>query len=280
MNGLVVQAHSILKPLMVLNLEERRLFSFCLQHQDSRRDAKNPLFFDVPIIKFRDTYPEYAKYKSNLIYKICEDTINGIQGKGYRPDSTKKKTVWWFQSLEIIEDGMDGIIRFGLTPAAMPFFLGLKAHYISYHMADVKLMSNPTAWNLYEYIKEKLQNGLTPEWAVTTDELRERLGAIDKYPRFSDFDLYCLNRPQKDINDSNDLHVDYYKIKRGKSVFKIRFSVFKKCADPSVIDVEDLEKTFKRELENNGVWPNLAEKLVKSAVEKSNVAVKTQKTDG
>jgi hypothetical protein len=277
MNGLIVQAHSVLRPLMVLGLKERRLFSFCLQYYDSRENAQNPLFFDVPIAKFREAYPEYKDYNPKLIFNICEDAVNGIQSKGYRPDPAKKKTVWWFQELEIIDDGMDGLIRFGLTPAAMPFFLNLKAHYISYHMSDVKLMNKPTAWNLYEYVKEKFQNGQTPEWTVTVDELKDRLGVLDKYPRFADFDNRCLDRPHKDINDITDLHVDYFKIKRGKTPVKVKFVVFKKCSDPSVIETEDLAKTFERELENAGVYPKIAASFVKAAIEQSNVAEMLQK---
>ena len=274
MNGLIVKANSILRPLTVLSLEERRLFSFCLQHYDSRKNADNPALFSVPLEKFKEAYPEYREYKPSHIFRTCKAAINGIQSKGYQPDPNDDYVIWWFSSLDL-RDGEN--LKFALTPAAMPYFLNLSKNFISYHMLDVKLMSKTTAWNLYEYIKERFQNGQIPEWTETVVELRDRLRASNKYPRFADFNKRCLGTPQKDINKLTDLHFDYYKIKRGKAVFKVKFKVFKKCSNPDVIDVEDLAKTFKRELENNGVNSKVVAHFVAAAVKQSRVSEMIQK---
>lgn len=274
MNGLVVKAHSMLRPLIILEIQERRLFAFCLQHYDSRPDASNPLYFDVPIAKFKEAYPEYKTYKPKKIFDICEEAANGIQSKGYRPDPKKREVVWWFSSLKVIEtDEDEGYIRFGLTPDAMPYFLNLKSHYISYHMADVRLMNKPSAWNLYEYLKEKFQNGQRPEWEIAVDELKERLGVYDKYlNRFNNFEKKCLSIPLSDINYQTDIHAYYHKIKKGPKVVKIRFVVVTKCSDPSVINTEDLAVVFRRELDKNGMRPSFAAICVEAAIEQSRVS--------
>ncbi|UCD65837.1 MAG: replication initiation protein [Deltaproteobacteria bacterium] len=261
-----------------MELQERRLFAFCLQHYDSRENASNPLYFDVPIAKFKESYPEYKNYKPNKIYKLCEETINGIQSKGYRPNPNSQKTVWWFQELEVIGDDLDGIIRFGLTPASMPYFLGLKSHYISYHMADIKLMNKPSAWNLYEYLKEKFQNGQIWKWDISVDKLKERLGVADKYiNRFNNFEKKCLITPLADINSQTDIHADYHKIKKGVKVVKICFTVANKCSDPDVIDTEDQTKVFKRELEKVGISKAMIKRIVTATVEQSRVDEMLQK---
>ncbi len=274
MNGLVVKQNSILEPMTVFNLEERRLFTFCLQHYDSRPDAANPRLFEAPIEAFKEAYPELTKRRPAYVFQVCVDAINGLQQKPYRPDPTKKKVVWWFDMLEITDDGM---IKFSLTSSIMPYFLGIREKFIEYHMKDVEMLKKPTAWSLYEYLKEKFMNGVCPSWSVEVVDLKDRLGVINKYKRFGDFDTRCLKQPVLEINKHSDLTVSYKKKKRGVRIQAIIFNVKLKASDPDVIDIEDLSKIFAQEQSRYGLGKIVVERNVEQA-EKSGLTPKAIET--
>jgi plasmid replication initiation protein len=277
MNGLVVKKISVLKPLTVLSLEEKRLFAFCLQYYDSRVDATNPNVFEITLDEFRAAYPEYVKRKPIQIFHACKKAINGIQTKPYEPplkkDEEGGEAIYWFSKLKVTKEK----IRFGLNPEVMPFFLNIKNHFISYHMSDVRLLGKPSAWNLYEYIKEKYMSGLCLEWTVEVDDLKDRLGVLGKYERFGDFDTYCLKRPINEINKHTDLKVEYNKVKRGVKIHAIIFTVTAKAADPNVIDTEDQSKVFARELLTIGINPKVVENFVKLAADQKKTGAMLKK---
>lgn len=268
LNGLIVKKNSSLKELIKFSLEERRLFDFCLQYYDSRENASNPTEFNVPIQEFRNSFPQYKKYKPIDFFNLCMKTANGIQSKPFRP--TKYEAIYWFERLKLSEDQSE--IYFSLTTHIMPFFLNLRRHYISYHRTDVYKFNKPASWTLYEYLKERFQNGQRPDWKTTISELRERLCADSKYPRFTDFDLYCIRRPKKEIDEHSDIYFKYLKIKKGRTVEFIKFEVFQKCVDPSVIDIEDQVKIFKRELLTAGINIKVAERYIKLATNQGKVS--------
>ena len=263
LNGLVVKSWSVLKPLTRFNLEERRLFDFCIQHYDSRKDATNPRYFDISVEDFKKAFPEYQRRKPNQIFHFCKIAINGIQQKPFEPKEGEAE--WWFTSLKITDE----TIRFGLNPYVMPFFLELQKHFIKYHMNDVRFLNKPLAWSLYEYLKEKFLGGKCPEWVVEIIDLKDRLGVTNKYTRFSNFDNLCLKRPQTDINKYTDLKFEYKKIKKGRTVVKIRFIVIQKSLSPDVIDTEDLGKIFARELSLAGINKTIADKFVQAAADRN-----------
>ena len=248
MNGVIAKSHLALKPMVVFSLEERRFFTFCLQYYDSRKDKDNPRYFDVSLDEFKGAFPEYVKRKPAQVFHACKNAISGIQQKPYFSEEDGE-SYWWFSSLKVTDEK----IRFGLSPEVMPFFLNLKDHFISYHMADVKFLGKPTAWSLYEYLKERYMNGNAPAWTVEVDDLKERLGVAEKYERFGNFDTKCLKQPLAEINRHTDLIVDYKKKKKGVRVYAIIFNVKTKPKDVGTIDVENLAQTFEQEQLRHGI---------------------------
>jgi plasmid replication initiation protein len=268
MSGIIAKKNSCLQPMTVLNLEERRLFTFCLQFYDSRPGAENPETFTIPLDQFRSAYPEYSQKKPSYIFQVVKAAINGIQQKPYQPDPEKKRVIWWFSALEVDEK----TITFSLTKQVMPFFLDIRDRFIRYKMVDVERLVKPNAWTLFEYCKEKYMNGLCPTWTVPVDELKDRLGVMDKYKRFGDFDTRCLKQPVQDINETTDLVVEYTKQKKGVRVVAIRFDVKTKSPDPDTIDIENLSLLFTREQLRHGISENVATRNTKQAEKLGNLA--------
>jgi plasmid replication initiation protein len=259
--GLIVKKNSCLQPMTVLNLEERRLFTFCLTFYDSRPGAENPETFSISLDQFKAAYPEYSSKKPGYIFQVVKAAVNGIQQKPYQPDLDKKRVIWWFAALEVDAH----MITFSLTKQVMPFFLDIRDRFIRYKMIEVDRLVKPNAWNLYEYLKEKYMNGLCPSWTVEVEDLKERLGVMGKYQRFGDFDTRCLKQPLQDINKNTDLVAEYQKQKRGVKVHAIIFNVKTKAADPAVIDVEDLSKVFQQTQLRHGISPAAAARNTEQA---------------
>ncbi len=262
LDGLIVKHHKTLQHLITFTLEERRLFDFCIQYYDSRKGSENNAReLRLPVAEFKKAYPQFKKYRPVDFFELLINAAIGIQKKPYRPH--KKRAVFWFTEIDLVdEDTDDPVFKISLTKGIMPFFLGLREHYISYHRSETIPFAKPTSYTVFEYIQEEFQDGQCPQWRVDLLVLKDRLGVANKYKRFPAFDKYCLKRPLKEINDHTRLIVKYDKLKKGRKITGIRFRVAQKAADPSVIDTEDQGKVFAREMDRYKIIPVVAQKFL------------------
>ncbi|MFW9338860.1 replication initiation protein, partial [Glaesserella parasuis] len=60
---------------------------------------------------------------------------------------------------------------------------------------------------------------------ITIEDLKKWLQVEDKYPRFNNFKQWVLEPSIKEINDKSDLLVDVEQIKRGRSIFALKFTI-------------------------------------------------------
>lgn len=224
---LVAKKNSILAPMLNFNLEERRLLAFCLLYYNPMPNADNSnVVVTVTPDAIRETFPDLEKKKPAYILNRFEIACNSLQTKPYVDPADPLEKKYWFDKIRALEDGG---FQFTLTKSIEPYFLNLSSHFIRYSLKDVAHFKKPNSWNLYEYAKEKFLDGISCEWVVAVETLKERLGVSEKYiGRFNKFDESCLKAPVSEINDVSDIKITYTKIKKGVSVVKIRFIVEKK----------------------------------------------------
>jgi plasmid replication initiation protein len=248
------------------SVQERRLFAFCLQHYDSRPGVKNARKFNVSVDTFKRAFPEFKNYYPKQIFDVIKTAAKGIQLQPYEyfnRTSGDYVAHFWFSSLRVNQD--DLIIEFSLTEEILPFFTNIQNHFIKYYMKDIERLNSPSAWDLYEYLKEMYLNGKCTTWTETIENLRSRLRRTNTYNRFGDFENYCIKRPIAEINEHTDLMVDYKKKKKGVKIDAIIFYVKNKASDPDAIDIEDLSKLFESEQRRYGISAAIAKRNTEQA---------------
>ncbi|MGM0411333.1 MAG: hypothetical protein ACQEQF_11325, partial [Bacillota bacterium] len=75
----------------------------------------------------------------------------------------------------------------------------------------------------------------------------EFLGLVGKYKRFTNFETYVLKVAKEEINEHTDIDIDYEKIKRGRRITHIAFSIQSSVRDKEkeVLDVLYDDEEFK-----------------------------------
>jgi hypothetical protein len=264
MDGLIVKKNTSLEHMTSFTLQERRFFAFCLQYYDSRPGADLPTQINIDLAAFKKAYPEYQSYYPNQIFDAIHTARHGINDKPYRWQENGK----WMEEDWFTGHGVGpGEISVSLNrhPKILELFTNIKDRFIKYKMSDVGRLATPTAWTLYEFLKERFMNGTVPHWTMTVEDLRARLNVTDKYKIFADFDKRCLRAPIKEINKHTDLTVSYRKLKKGVRVAAVRFDVKSKAPDADTIDIEDLSVVFTREQLSHGISAQIAERNTKQA---------------
>ena len=97
-------------------------------------------------------------------------------------------------------------------------------------LIQISKLSSKYSVKLYElakrYFEEQNQNIKIPK--MTIKELRQRTGTLDKYKRTNDLLRFAIDPACEEISEKTDITLTYNKIKEGRRIAYIDFSVKKK----------------------------------------------------
>ena len=204
----------------------------------SRIDARNP---DSSLVTF--TKKEYAElmgldsdirteqlkaYTGGLLSNVV--TIE-MPGKGYvqYPLFSEAKCY--------LDEGSGQVtIEVDCNHKLKPAFFDLaKNGYVRYQLKNIISLKSQYSVRLYPKLKDRPFG-----WTVSVAELRDMLGATAaSYDVFKDFNKHVLQKAVKEINEITDINVTTENIRKGKSVYAIKFNVTEKS--PHVISQEEAE---------------------------------------
>lgn len=139
----------------------------------------------------------------------------------------------------------DDFVEISFTPEIMPYLIDLKKNglYTQYRLEDVAKMTNKYSivlfkwlvmnFNQYNYYKEKKnrtnkQKNDYKNPHITIKELRRITDTENDYERFYDFERKVIKDSIKEINELTNLQVSYKKIKGGRYIKEIVFSIEEK----------------------------------------------------
>ncbi len=128
-----------------------------------------------------------------------------------------------------------GIAVLKVSEDLKPYLLELKENFTSYRFEEVmNFQSKYTAW-IYDNLISRLGLG---EWLVSLDEIRKQTNT--KY-EFKYIRSRIIEPSLTEINKYTSLKVDYIKLKKGRSIDKVKFIICSK-ANKEVIEVDYKEK--------------------------------------
>lgn len=122
-------------------------------------------------------------------------------------------------------DKQSGLIRVKLDEDMKPFLLQLKQNFTQYELFWTMNFKSKYSIRLYELVKSLHYSGLgtyTKEFEL--EELKQDLGA-ETYKTYQAFKSRALTPAIEEVNTYSDKTVDFYPLKHGRRVEKIRLTI-------------------------------------------------------
>ena len=255
LNSVVAKENELIGQMAKFELSELRLIAYCLAHYDSRKPDNRS--FRARVEDLTSLFPMEAK----SAYGVIRQTMLRLGKKPLEIREGRKCFYWnWFSGF--MYDEGTGEFEFKITPEIQPYLLKLEGNFTRYRLGDVYQFRAASTWKLYELLKKW---EAARAWKVELDELRLLLGVAGKYVRWDSFKRQ-IDRATEEINNTSDLRVSYDKLKRGRSVIGLAFTISpKKAGDENVIDLKSEKNTLASLLIEAGVHQKPAKEYAEQA---------------
>lgn len=223
-NGLVVKHNDLIQARYNLSLNEQRIILYSVSKLD--RDKKDFEVIRVKIselIDLLDTtekrYTEFKLIAENLISKTLI----------IKKENSELITSW-LSSMEYLEN--EGIIELEFSKKLIPYLLQLKERFTRYELKNILNLKNKHSIRIYELMKQYENIG---EREILLEELRKYLGIEEnEYLRFGNFENRVLKTTKEEINKYTDINIDYEKIKTGRRITSILFTIKSKDQEQKI----------------------------------------------
>ena len=227
---LVVKSNNLIQARYDLNLNEQKIILYAVSKLDRSKDNFNIIPIEVKkFYKLLGTSTERYTELREMIIKLREKTLIIETDEG-------EIITGWISSLEYKRD--KGIIELEFSHKLIPYLLQLKEQFTRYQIKNILYLSNKHSIRIYELLKQYETIG---ERTFTIDEIKKILLLENQYSRFSNFENWILKPTMEEINEHTDILISYEKIKKGRSIEAIKYSIKPK----KVNDYEKfLEETY------------------------------------
>lgn len=143
-------------------------------------------------------------------------------------------------------NGQSGIIKCRFDKSLKPHYLNLKGQFTEWGLLEYLLLPSIYSKMIFELLKSWDDK---PSFEISLSELFEFLHVPESMRRYPDFKRYVLNQAHKDINKKTSLNYEWEPIKKGRSVFAIRFIFF--GAKKSIVAKENKAISDQKQSQNN-----------------------------
>lgn len=272
-NSVVAKSNNLIAQMAKFNLSELRLIAYCLAHYDSR--SLHNRAFTARVDDLVKLFPIDEK----SAYAVVRQAMLNLGKKPLEFIEGKKHHYWnWFSGFTY--DVGTGEFEFKITEEIQPYLLKLEGNFTPYRLSDVYQFKSASTWKLYELLKQWVKKR---SWDIDLEELRLLLGVYGKYPLWNDLNRWLLTPAVAEINELSDIKVNFTKVKRGRSVVGLVWTITPKkrgedesntidIKSPQILLCEELVKigvaaktaeNYARKAENNGKADHILSKLPK-----------------
>ncbi|MGO1652941.1 replication initiation protein [Senegalia sp. (in: firmicutes)] len=261
--NLVVKSNNLIEARYKLSLNEQKLILYAIGKLDRNKNKFNILQMQTSdFIKLLNT--------SELRYTEIRKLVTNLMGKQVKITTDIGELIAnWVSSIEYIKNS--GVIELEFSGKLIPYLLQLKEQFTRYELENILYLQNKYSIRVYELLKQYEKIG---KREIKLGDLRNYLG-IEKnqYKRFSNFENRVLKTTKEEINEHTDLLVDYDKLKTGRRITSILFTIESKDQDKKVYidflnefyDIKEMK--LKMGLKNENFSPEQIMNLYEKAVE-------------
>lgn len=226
-NDVVIKSNDLVQAKYTLNLLEQKIIMFAISKMN-----KNDEKFNIIKIKIK----ELAEILGTTAIRYSEfrKIANNLMDRKIKFKERENLDVRWLASSEYLGDG-SGTIELEFSEKLIPYLLQLKARFTKYQLRNILYLNEKHSIRIYELLK---QYETIKKREFLIDDLKEILCLNDKYPAFKDFDKYVIKKSIEEINRETDIIVTYEKIRIGRKIGKLSFSINKKEEDSEFIKLK------------------------------------------
>lgn len=218
---LVVKHNKLIEFKGKLTVNEIKLLSLIIA--DVRVTKQHEQFkeyrVDISYLKDNTNHKDFYNYLKETALRLESRRIvvERINGKNAR-ETTLLRLI---NKPRITDDTYE--LEVYIDKDLIPYITDLKKNLTSYQIENILRLKSSYSIRIYELLK---QFEATGEREVSVQQLREFLGiAEEEYKRFYDFERWVLKAAKEEINKFTDILIDYEKIKVGRSIDSIKFSI-------------------------------------------------------
>ena len=240
---LVIKSNALIEAKANLTLQEQKIILYAITKLDRSSNDFSIVKFNIK--EFTDLidskgnrYNEFREIVRNLRKKevILRTTADGKHLK-------KELITGWLTSIELAEGSGD--IELEFSKKLVPYMLQLKESFTRYELRNVLYFKSTYSIRIYELLK---QYETLKSRTFIINELRNILKiGDDEYTRFGNFEAKILKVSKEEINQYSDLEIDYEKVKSGRKVTAIKFSIRPRKTKPPMIQTETEEEKYSAE---------------------------------
>ncbi|OHW61267.1 replication initiation protein [Andreesenia angusta] len=218
-NSLVVKGNKLVEARYNLNLNEQKVLLYAISKLD--RDKPEMDWVELDIKEFTDLMELQGKQ-----YDQFRATVRSLRRREVIIDTEQEELITgWLSSIRFYKN--TGVVKLKFGDGLVPYLLQLKKTFTSYQLKNVLHLDSKYSIRIYELLKQyQGYKKPTKDREFDIQDLRDKLGiAPDEYNRFYDFEKRVLKTSMQEINQHTDVKMTYEKIKNGKKIARIRFTV-------------------------------------------------------
>jgi len=166
---------------------------------------------------------EITGTNETAIYNQMHDAAKGLMEKVLHFRRGKSRiSVPVLGFVETVEGQGKIIMRF--DKSLKEEYLGLQEVFTKYRLKEILNLKSTHAIRIYELVKQ-WQYSSHKSVKYDVQELKDMLGIGEEYSAFKDFERRVLKPAKEEINEKSDIWMDYKKIRSGRSIAKIEFTM-------------------------------------------------------
>ncbi|AMP21441.1 hypothetical protein AZF37_09665 (plasmid) [endosymbiont 'TC1' of Trimyema compressum] len=223
----VVQSNSIIKATHNLTRNELLTFKKLISMVDTKNANRKIYFTKAELVEYLfpqikgkgvDTCNEYYLRAKNYCKKLMDIILEF---------NTKERTTCIAFCSKLTWENYQNLVELFFTPDIMPYICEMKKNFTTYQIGMIQKIRSAYATRIYEYCKMHLHKRKWV-WVENLNEFKKMLGAEKKYKnRFNQFNVAILKKSVTEINEKTDIAVSYKKLRNGKNIDRIEFTVKK-----------------------------------------------------
>lgn len=207
-----------------LNGMEMRIFNLAVSQINPKRSVDQVRRFEFTVKDFLD-YNAGLSDKNN-VYSNVKTAVKNLSRVwvSVKPlDGYDSREVSLLTARDYAEN--QGRFSVEFNPEVMLYLTDIQKKYTSFLLDTFGTLKSEHSLKLYElFSRWAFEGGFT----VAFVDLREMLGIGDKYDRWNNFNQWVLKPAIKEINTKTNLKISMDTLRNGRSIEKIKFSVFDK----------------------------------------------------
>ena len=233
-NNVVTNANDLIEARYTLNLNEQKIILYAVSNLERSKDKFNVL--ELKTKEFMELIGA-SKFRYTEIKKI----VKGLMKKQLSIETKEfDLVVNWVTSVKYIKN--TGIIELEFSENLVPYLLQLQKEFTRYQLKNILYLKNKYSIRMYELLKQYEKIGKRD---FTINKLKDNLMIQGKYDDFRNLESRVIKKAIQEINEYTDLHVDYEKIKTGRSVTSILFKIASKSGlEKEIFNSEQIIELF------------------------------------